>query len=142
MMDDDFRKYLAAAKGDEPPATTSDPRWQETETLARRLIAESKVEAALKSLEQEPLRKKRWDLLYLTALLREGLGEYAAALESFEVVVDKLMALGDREGVRSLLALPRAGASGTAVRLLVSRARKRRPEGASISLRGDRDPRG
>ena len=70
MMDADFRKYLAAVKADEPPAMSTDPRWQETETLARRLVAESKVEAALKSLEQEPLRRKRWDLLLLTALLK------------------------------------------------------------------------
>jgi transcription elongation factor GreA len=120
MMDADFRKYLAAVKGDEPPAASSDPRWQETEALARRLVAESKVEAALKSLEQEPLRKKRWDLLFLTALLREGLGEYAAALESFEVVADKLMASGDRDGVRALLdRFLEPEPSTTAVRLLV-----------------------
>lgn len=124
MMDADFRKYLAAVKGDEPPAASSDPRWQETEALARRLVAESKVEAALKSLEQEPLRKKRWDLLFLTALLREGLGEYAAALESFEVVADKLMASGDRDGVRALLdRFLEPEPSTTAVRILVFLAR-------------------
>jgi transcription elongation factor GreA len=124
MMDADFRKYLAAAKGEEPPAMSSDPRWQETEILARRLVAESKVEAALKSLEQEPLRKKRWDLLLFTALLREGLGEYAAALESFEVVADKLMASGDREGVRALLdRFLEPEPSATAARLLVFLAR-------------------
>ncbi|HEX5031467.1 MAG TPA: GreA/GreB family elongation factor [Candidatus Eisenbacteria bacterium] len=124
MMDADFRKYLAAVKADEPPALSTDPRWQETEALARRLIAESKVEAALKSLEQEPLRRKRWDLLLLNALLREGLGEYAAALESFEVVADKLMASGDREGVRSLLdRFLEPEPTTPAVRLLVFLAR-------------------
>jgi len=124
MMDADFRKYLAAVKGDEPPAMSTDPRWLETETLARRLVAESKVEAALKSLEQEPLRRKRWDLLLLTALLKEGLGEYAAALESFEVVADKLMASGDREGVRSILdRFLEPEPTAPAVRILVFLAR-------------------
>ena len=120
MMDADFRKYLAALKADEPAASTSEPRWQETEALARRLVAESKVEAALKAIEQEPLRRKRWDLLLLVALLREGLGEYAAALESFEVVADKLMASGDRAGVRGLLdRFLEPEPSTAAVRLLV-----------------------
>ncbi|HTK68507.1 MAG TPA: GreA/GreB family elongation factor [Candidatus Eisenbacteria bacterium] len=124
MMDADFRKYLAAVKADEPPAMSTDPRWLETEALARRLIAESKVEGALKSLEQEPLRRKRWDLLLLTALLKEGLGEYAAALEAFEVVADKLMASGDRDGVRSLLDRFLEPEPATpAVRLLVFLAR-------------------
>jgi transcription elongation factor GreA len=124
MMDADFRKYIAAVKGDEPPASSADPRWQDTETLAKRLIAESKVEAALKALEQEPLRRKRWDLLLLTALLREGLGEYAAAIESFEVVADKLMASGDREGVRILLdRFLEPEPTSAAVRLLVFLAR-------------------
>lgn len=124
MMDADFRKYLAAVKADEPPAMSTDPRWLETEALARRLIGESKVEGALKSLEQEPLRRKRWDLLLLTALLKEGLGDYATALESFEVVADKLMASGDRDGVRSLLDRFLEPEPATpAVRLLVFLAR-------------------
>ncbi len=103
MMDAEFRRYLSAIKTEEKPASFSDPRWEETEALARRLIAENKVEAALKALEPEPARRKRWDLLLLTALLREGLGEHAAAVESFEVVADKLMAGGDRAGIRRLL---------------------------------------
>ena len=103
MMDADFRRYLAGVKAEEPTATTTDPRWAETEALAHRLIAENKVEGALKSLEQEPARKKRWDLLLLTALLREALDDQTLALEAYEVVADKLMATGDRAGVRGLL---------------------------------------
>ena len=103
MMDADFRRYLAAIKAEEPHASTTDPRWGETEALARRLIAENKVEGALKALEQEPARKKRWDLLLLTALLREALDDETLALEALEVIADKLMAAGDRAGVRTLL---------------------------------------
>jgi len=103
MMDPDFRRYLRAAQGEEPAASSMDPRWEETEALARRLTEGSLVEPALKALEQEPARKKRWDLLLLTGLLREALGERQAALEELEVVADKLMAAGDRAGVRRLL---------------------------------------
>ena len=103
MMDADFRRYLAAVKNEEPALSVDAPRWEETESLARKLVAESKVEGALKSLESEPLRRKRWDLLLLTALLRESLGEHAAALDSLEIVADKLVALEDRAGVRRLL---------------------------------------
>ena len=73
MMDADLRRYLTAVKAEEPPASSADPRWDETETLARRLIAETKAEAALKVIDEEPARRKRWDLLLLTGLLREGL---------------------------------------------------------------------
>jgi transcription elongation factor GreA len=103
MMDADFRRYLAAIKAEEPTISAESPRWKETEALASRLAQESRVEAALKSLEGEPLRRKRWDLLLLTALLREALGERPAALDSLEVVADKLVASGDRVGVRLLL---------------------------------------
>ena len=103
MMDADFRRYLAAVKNEEPAASTADPRWGETETLAHHLIQEGKVEGALKALEQEPARKKRWDLLLLTALLREALDDHTLALEAYEVIADKLMAADDRAGVQSLL---------------------------------------
>src|SRR5687768_6310514 len=103
MMDADFRRYLAALKTEEPPASTRDPRWAETEALANRLIAENKVEGALKALEQEPARKKRWDLLLLTALLREALDDHTLALEAYEVIADKLMAADDRAGIRAIL---------------------------------------
>ncbi|HET9253490.1 MAG TPA: hypothetical protein VFP58_15355, partial [Candidatus Eisenbacteria bacterium] len=103
MMDAEFRRYLAAVKAEEPPASTTSPRWTETEALAQRLIAENKVEGALKALEQEPARKKRWDLLLLTALLREALDDHTLALEAYEIIADKLMAAGDRAGVRAVL---------------------------------------
>lgn len=103
MMDADFRRYLAAVKAEEPAASTADPRWAETESLAHRLVQEGKVEGALKALEQEPARKKRWDLLLLTALLREALGDQTLSLEAYEVIADKLMAAGDRAGVRAIL---------------------------------------
>jgi transcription elongation factor GreA len=103
MIDAELRTYLKAAQGDEPPARWDDPRWAETEALARHLIDRSAAESALKSLEQEPARKKRWDLLLLAALLHEGLGERTRSLEPLEVVADKLLAAGDREGVRALL---------------------------------------
>jgi transcription elongation factor GreA len=103
MMDADFRRYLAAVKNEEPPASTGDPRWGETEALARRLVDENKVEGALKALEQEPARKKRWDLLLLAALLREALDDHTLALEAYEIIADKLMAAGDRDGVRAIL---------------------------------------
>ncbi len=103
MMDSDFRRYLRVIQSEEPPAASADPRWGETEALARRLIEGSFVEAALKLIDQEPARKKRWDLLLLTGLLREALGERPAALEALEVVADKLMAADDRAGVQGLL---------------------------------------
>lgn len=103
MMDADFRRYLSAIKDEEPPISSADPRWEETAALATRLIEESKVEAALRLIDQEPARKKRWDLLLLTSLLRQGLGEREPALEALEIVADKLMAAGDRPGVRHIL---------------------------------------
>jgi transcription elongation factor GreA len=103
MMDPDFRRFLRAATGEEPPASSADPRWGETEALARRLVEGNFVEAALKAVEQEPAQKKRWDLLLLTALLREALGDRAESLEALEVVADKLMAADDRAGVQQLI---------------------------------------
>jgi len=102
-MDADFRRFMGGVKLDEPPASSNDPRWEETEGLARRLVSESKAEAALKAIEQEPARRKRWDLLLLTALLREGLGDRPLALDALEVVGDKLIAADDRTGVTRLL---------------------------------------
>lgn len=103
MIDSDLRHYLKAAQGDEPPASSTDPRWGETEALARHLIQTSAVEPALHALEQEPGRKKRWDLLLLAALLYQGLGERAASLDALEVVADKLVAANDRDGVQGIL---------------------------------------
>ncbi|HTM00014.1 MAG TPA: hypothetical protein VL503_02670, partial [Candidatus Omnitrophota bacterium] len=103
MIDADLRGYLKGATGEEPPLRHGDPRWADTELLAHRLIERSAAEAALKALEQEPARKKRWDLLLLTALLQQGLGERARALDALEVVADKLLAAGDRDGVLALL---------------------------------------
>ncbi len=102
-MDADFRSYLRGAQGEETQAKVSDPRWSETDTLARRLIAGTQAEQALRLLKQEPQAKKRWDLLLLSGLLEEALGERAAAIEALEIVGDKLAAAGDREGVRALL---------------------------------------
>jgi transcription elongation factor GreA len=103
MMDPDFRRFLRAAQGEDSPANSADPRWGETEALARRLVEGNFVEAALKAIDQEPARKKRWDLLLLTALLREALDERPEALEALEVVADKLMAADDRAGVQRLV---------------------------------------
>ena len=103
MIDADLRTYLKSATGEEPPLRHGDPRWADTELLAHRLIERSAAEAALKTLDQEPARKKRWDLLLLTALLQQGLGERARALDALEVVADKLLAAGDRDGVLALL---------------------------------------
>jgi transcription elongation factor GreA len=103
MIDAELRTYLKGVQGEEPPLRPGEPRWAETEAVARHLIEKSAAEGALKSLEQEPARKKRWDLLLLTALLNQGLGERARALDALEVVADKLLAAGDREGVRALL---------------------------------------
>jgi transcription elongation factor GreA len=104
MMDADLRSYLKGAQGDEPPPGYGSPRWVETESVAAHLIERSAVESALHLIEQEsPARKKRWDLLLLTALLRQGLGERARSLDALEVVADKLLAAGDREGVNALL---------------------------------------
>jgi len=103
LIDPDLRTYLKGIQGEEPALAHGAPRWAETESLARRLIERSAAEAALRALEQEPARKKRWDLLLLTALLQQGLGERARSLDAFEVVADKLLAAGDREGVRDLL---------------------------------------
>jgi transcription elongation factor GreA len=135
MMDADFRRYLAALKTDEPPASSTDPRWTETEGLARRLIAETKAEAALKLIDQEPARRKRWDLLLLTGLLREGLGDHPLALESLETVADKLVASGDRSGVRGLLdRFLRPEPTGAAVRLLEFLARGERDDALRAEL--------
>jgi transcription elongation factor GreA len=135
MMDADFRRYLAAVKLDEPPASSADPRWEETEALARRLISESKAEAALKLIEQEPARRKRWDLLLLTGLLREGLGERALALDALEVVGDKLVAAGDRTGVSRLLdRFLRPEPASAAVRFLQFLARAESVEENRIAL--------
>lgn len=103
MIDTDLRMYLKGVQGEEPPLRPGDPRWLETETLARQLIERSAAEAALRALDQEPARKKRWDLLLMTALLQQGLGERARSLDALEVVADKLLAAGDQEGVRNLL---------------------------------------
>jgi len=102
-MDADFRNYLRAAQGDEPPIGPREPRWAETEALARALIAGAQVEGALRAVRQEPQARKRWDLLLLAGLLNQALGERAAAVEAFEVVGDKLTAAGLREGVQELL---------------------------------------
>ena len=102
-MDADFRNYLRAVQSEEPPVGAAEPRWAETETLARRLIAGAQAEPALRALKQEPQAKKRWDLLLLSGLLQGALGERAASLEALEIVGDKLAAAGDREGVRALL---------------------------------------
>src|SRR5690349_7873455 len=102
-MDADFRNYLRGAQGEEPPVSVQDSRWAETEALARRLIAATQAEPALRLLKQEPQAKKRWDLLLLGGLLQDALGEHAAAIEALEVVGDKLAAAQDREGVRALL---------------------------------------
>lgn len=103
MIDADLKTYLKGATGEEPPLRHGDPRWADTELVAHRLIERSAAEAALKTLEQEPARKKRWDLLLLTALLQQGLGERARSLEALEVVADKLLAAGERDGVLALL---------------------------------------
>lgn len=103
MIDADLRAYLKGVTGEEPPLRHGDPRWADTEVVAHRLIERSAAEAALKALEQEPARKKRWDLLLLTALLHQGLGERARSLEALEVVGDKLQAADDRDGVLALL---------------------------------------
>jgi hypothetical protein len=104
MIDADLRTYLKNAGGEEPPLRHSDPRWADTELVAHRLIERSAAEAALKALDQEPpARKKRWDILLLTALLQQGLGERARSLDTLEVVADKLLAAGDRDGVLALL---------------------------------------
>lgn len=103
MIDADLRTYLKNVTGEEPPIRHGDPRWADTELVAHRLIERSAAEAALKALEQEPARKKRWDLLLLTALLFQGLGERARSLDALEVVADKLQAAGDRDGILALL---------------------------------------
>ena len=102
-MDADFRNYLRGAQGEEPPISVKDPRWPETEALARRLIAATQAEPALRLLKQEPQAKKRWDLLLLGGLLQGALGEHAASIEALEIVGDKLTAAHDRDGVRALL---------------------------------------
>jgi transcription elongation factor GreA len=103
MIDADLRSYLKGVQGEEPPLRLGEPRWAETEAVARRLVEKSAAEGALKALEQEPARKKRWDLLLLSALLNQGLGERARSLEALEVLADKLLAAGDRAGVREIL---------------------------------------
>src|SRR5436309_828518 len=103
IMDADFKTYLRAAQGEEAPIGAGEPRWAETEALARKLIAGGQAEPALKALKLEPQARKRWDLLLLAGLLNDALGERGASLEAFEVVGDKLAAAEDREGVRTLL---------------------------------------
>src|SRR6267142_1638438 len=85
IMDADFRTYLRAAQGEEPPIGAGEPRWAETEALARKLIAGGQAEPALKALKPEPQARKRWDLLLLAGLLNEALGERGASLEAFEI---------------------------------------------------------
>ncbi|HLQ66970.1 MAG TPA: GreA/GreB family elongation factor [Candidatus Limnocylindrales bacterium] len=103
-MDADVRSFLKSAQGDEPPPGYGTARWTEIEGTAARLIERSAAEAALEILEQEPPpRKKRWDFLLLVALLQQGLGERARSLDALEVVADKLLAAGDREGILALL---------------------------------------
>ncbi|HMI31781.1 MAG TPA: hypothetical protein VK527_08575, partial [Candidatus Limnocylindrales bacterium] len=102
-MDADFRNFIRAAQGEEPPIGAAEPRWAETEALALRLIAGAHAELALRALKPEPQAKKRWDLLLLSGLLQSALGERGASLESLEIVGDKLTAAGDREGVRAML---------------------------------------
>jgi transcription elongation factor GreA len=116
-MDAEFRHYLSAIKKEEPAASSAGPRWTETEALAQRLIRESRAEAALKLIDREPSRRKRWDLLLLAGLLHEALGQRSQALDSFEGVADKLVATRDRDGVQKLL------------------ERFRRPEPANASVR-------
>jgi len=103
MMDADFRNYLRAAQGPEPDISLSHPRWHETEIVARKLIETSAAEPGLKSLMNEPLRKKRWDLLLLCGLLHQALGQRLPAIECFEVVGDKCVAANDRDAVIHLL---------------------------------------
>ncbi len=103
MMDADFRNYLRAAQGPEPDIALSHPRWHETELVARKLIETSAAEPGLKSLMNEPLRKKRWDLLLLCGLLHQALGQRLPAIECFEVVGDKCVAADDRDAVIHLL---------------------------------------
>jgi transcription elongation factor GreA len=135
MIDADLRRYLAAVKSEEPPASSADPRWTETEALAQKLIAEAKAEAALKAIDQEPARRRRWDLLLLTGLLRGGLGDRPLALEALEVVADKLVATGDRNGVRGLLdRFLKPEPTGAAVRLLEFLARGEAGDRARIEL--------
>lgn len=137
-MDAEFRRYLAGLKGEEPPASIRESRWEETQALARRLVTEGKVEAALRLIEQEPARRKRWDLLLLTALLRESLGEWSVAMESFEVVADKLMAAGDEAGVRLLLEkLLSPEPSSAAVRFLHFLAQRESNDSERIRLLED-----
>ena len=103
MMDADFRNYLRAAQGPEPDISLSNPRWHETELVARKLVETSAAEPGLKSLMNEPLRKKRWDLLLLCGLLHQALGQRQPAIECFEVVGDKCVAANDRDAVIHLL---------------------------------------
>src|SRR5437867_929785 len=100
IMDADFRTYLRAAQGEESPIGAGEPRWAETEALARKLIAGGQAEPALKALKLEPQARKRWDLLLLAGLLNDALGERGASLEAFEVVGDKLAAAEDSKGCR------------------------------------------
>jgi transcription elongation factor GreA len=138
-MDADFRAYLKAAHGDEPPARRADPRWEETESLARRLIESSQAEAALKQLALEaPAARKRWDLLLLEGLLQLGLGDRVSALESLEIVGDKLLASRDRDGIEALLPrFTRPEPVGAAVRLLHYLAREAADDGERIPLLRD-----
>ena len=134
-MDADFRNYLRAAQGEEPPIGAREPRWAETEALARKLIAGAQAEPALKALRQEPQARKRWDLLLLTGLLSDALGERGSSLEALEVVGDKLAAVEDREGVRAIL--PRflePVPVSAAVRLLHFLARGSAADGEKMDL--------
>ncbi len=103
MMDAEFRNYLRAAQGPEPDVSLRDPRWHEAERIARTLIETSAAEPGLKSLLNEPLRKKRWDLLLLSGLLHQALGHRPLALDCFEIVGDKCVAADDRDAVEHLL---------------------------------------
>ncbi|HEY7728289.1 MAG TPA: hypothetical protein VID50_07520, partial [Candidatus Eisenbacteria bacterium] len=135
-MDADFRFYLKAAHRGEPPARKADPRWEETEALARRLIESSQVEAALKAVEQEPPGvRKQWDLLLLTGLLHLGLGERDRAIEALEIVGDKLLAAEDRDGIAALLPqFTGPEPAGAAVRFLHYLARRAGDDAERIPL--------
>jgi transcription elongation factor GreA len=138
-MDAEFKNTVRAiAQGEETAASIGDPRWGEIEALAKRLVTRAEAEAALKSLETEPASRKRWPLLLLVGLLEQGLGEEDDSLAAFEVLGDKLIASGNREGVLAIL--PRflePEPVGAAVRLLHFLARTAESDAERIErLRG------
>src|SRR6266850_4250625 len=95
----------------------------------------TRAEAALKLIDQEPARRKRWDLLLLTGLLREGLGDRPLALDALEIVADKLVAAGDRSGVRGLLdRFLKPEPTSAAVRFLEFLARSEAEDAARIEF--------